>query len=516
MQKRRNIFNIFFLTILLVCLSFVWQGDIGFILSDEGFLWYGVQRVLMGEVPIRDFMAYDPGRYYWSSIFLSLFQNKGILNLRVVVAIFQAVGLFLGLLLIAQSQPKIEKRDTLFLILASITLIVWMYPRHKLFDVSLSIFLIGSLSYLISNPFLRRYLIAGVCVGFIGFFGRNHAVYGLISSLGVIAWLSIQNHSNISFIKGTMYWSLGAVIGFAPIIMMSIFIPGFAIAFWDSILFLFEIKETNLPLPVPWPWTVNFFSISFVEAARRLLVGLFFISTLLFAGLSIIWVFYQRFKNKKVPPVLVATAFLALPYAHYAFSRADVSHLAQGIFPMLIGTFVFSEVYVKKYKYLIAITLFSISFFVMHVYHPGWQCFASKKCVDEEIAGDTLQINQKISGDINLLRELAVQFAFDDQAFIAAPFWPGAYALLERKSPMWEIFPLFPRDEDFEKKEIERIKTANLGFVIIQDHPLDNREDLRFKYTHPLIYQYILENFEPVSISKNTTYKIFKARGESK
>ena len=177
----------------LVLISFIWQGNIGFNFADEGALWYGFQSVLLGEVPIRDFMSYDPGRYYFSAGLANLFGNSGIMSLRASVAVFQTLGLFVGLFLIIQSGRIKSKSDMIFILLAAITLVIWMFPRHKLFDISISIFLIGILTYLILNPVSKRYFLTGVCVGFIAFFGRNHGVYGAIGSLGVIAWLSIQN-----------------------------------------------------------------------------------------------------------------------------------------------------------------------------------------------------------------------------------------------------------------------------------------------------------------------------------
>ena len=491
---------------------FIWQGSKGFNLWDEGFLWYGAQRVVAGEVPIRDFMAYDPGRYYWSAALMALLKNDGILSLRAAVAVFQALGLFAGLSLIARSITIRSRDNLLYLLISALTLVAWMFPRHKLFDISLSIFLLGLLTALVRNPSARRYFLVGFGIGLVAVFGRNHGLYGMVSSFGVMVWLAIRRNGNPDFIRGFFLCSAGATVGFAPVLLAALFVPGFAAAFGESVRFPFEQKATNLPVPVPWPWTVDVDLLPMGDAVRGVLVGVFFIGILVFASMAVVWVMLQKFKGKPVPPALVAAAFMALPYAHFAYSRADVGHLAQSIFPLLVGSLVLLSNQEALIKWPLALGLCAASLWVMHQFHPGWQCRSGSHCVGVQISGSRLEVDPKTANDIVLLRRLAERHAANGRNFIAAPFWPGAYPLLNRKSPMWEIYALFPRPEAFERKEIARIQAAKPGFALILDVPLDRRDELRFRNTHPLTHQYILDHFDPLPNSPNPAYKIYKAR----
>ncbi|MGD0282328.1 MAG: hypothetical protein ABSB95_08210 [Dissulfurispiraceae bacterium] len=497
------------LATFVVVTNFMWQGNKGFNLRDEGFLWYGAQCVMSGEVPIRDFLSYDPGRYYWSAVLMRLWGDNGIMALRGAVAVFQVIGLFVGLLLIART---IKKQNLFYLLLSAVTLVAWMFPRHKLFDISLSIILIGVLAFLVQNPTSRRYFFAGLCVGLAAVFGRNHGIYGIAGSVGVMVWLNIKQVEGPGVIKGFALWTAGVAVGFMPILFMALLVPGFATAFWESIRFLFESKATNFPLPVPWPWRVDFASMPFGEAIRRVIVGFCFIATVVFGVLSVAWVVWQKFQKKQVSPALVAASFLTLPYAHFAYSRADVGHLAQGIFPLLVGCLVLFATRPPKVMWALALMLCGVSLWVTHIFHPGWQCYNSKQWVNIEISGNNLVVDQSVAGDVALLRKLADTYSPNGRRFIAVPFWPGAYALLERKSPMWDIYVTSPRTQAFQLSEIERIKTARPGFALVSDLPVDGRDELRFQNTHPLIYQYILDHFERLPDSPNPAYRIYRAK----
>ena len=506
-KNTNQTFNIFLLSFVTILALFLWQGHLGLSLSDEGFLWYGVQRVMQGEVPLRDFMSYDPGRYYWSAAIMSLWGVKGIVALRATVAVFQVIGLFIGLGLLLRNNVK---PSLTWILLVVSTLLIWMFPSHKLFDISLSIILVGVFSFVIERPTVHRYFLAGLVVGLVAFFGKNHGIYGVLSSLGIISYLHVHRESNIGLISNFISWIIGVIIGYLPMLVLFAVAPGFATAFWKSILFVLELKTVVLPLPVPWPWLIGFEKVSAVEGVRGVFVGLFFIAIVIYSILGIVWAVRQRIKNNYISPVFVASAITSLSYVHCAYARADVPHLAQGIFPFLIGVYTVLDSQHGKVKWFGAALLCSASLLVMLPRLSGWQCYLVQQCIEVDVAGDKLNIDKKTANDLALLNKLAEQFAPNGRSFIAAPFLPGAYAALERKSPIWEIYPLTPRSEAFQLAEVEKIKIANPGFAIISDVKFDGREGLYFHNTHSIIEKYIRDNFEPLSdFTQNSAYQIY-------
>jgi hypothetical protein len=514
MKNNKEILIIFAMSIVFVLSLFVWQGSQGFDLWDEGFLWYGVQRVLLGEVPIRDFMAYDPGRYYLYAILANTIDNLNLITLRASGALIQIFGLFFGVYLVVKNDKEKSIAKYLFLIMAMSILVLWMSSRHKIIDITISIFQIGVICQLIELKNIKSYAVTGIWVGFIAFFGRNHAVYGAISSLLAIAWLEVYRGNGVGVVRGVLCWTGGVIIGFSPIIIMTFVVPGFAVSYWESIRFLFEIKATNLTLPVPWPWRVNFTNNANFNSINYVLVGLFFVGVLSYSVISLLWLFAKRDGYSKLPPVYIASVFLSVPYAHYAFSRADVEHLVHGVFPMLIGALTLLVVSRPMVKWTLTCAFFATSLCAMILYQPGWRCMEINRCVNVEISGKSINVDANVASEIALIRYIADRYAPDGRTFIAAPFWPGAYAILQRKSPMWEIYALFPRSSDFQKLEIERIKKSEPAFAIVFDFPLDDRDDLRFKNTHKLINAYIVENSIPLSNLDRSEYNvsIFKVK----
>jgi hypothetical protein len=479
---------------LAVALSFLVQGHTGFGLADEGYLWYGVQRVLAGEVPIRDFSAYEPGRYLWSAAWCAALGDPGLVSLRISILLFQWLGLWTALLLVARHGGSPGWR---WLVFSTAILLLWTVPQHKAFDIALSIGFVAVYTALIERPTPGRCFAAGLYLGLAAIFGRNHGHYGAIAGLGTLCWLALTR-PGIGLARGALLWLAGTGVGFAPFAIALWAVPGLGTALFQSLLLLKEQGTTNLTLPVPWPWETPYLTLGWAEGTRQLLIGLGFVALPVYAVGAGLLALRSCRRALSPNPLLVASALVALTYAHHAFARTDAAHLAQGAFAGLIGVLAFAGRASPRVRLAIALPLLVASASVTLPLHPGWAAWRNGAWRTVQVAGDRLLVDPGTAALCDLLVELADRYAPKGRAFYAAPHWPGAYALLGRRSPTWEIYPTLPRSPAFQAREIARLEAADPGFAIVGEWSTGGPWGKRFRQTHPLILEFLEERYSPV------------------
>jgi hypothetical protein len=479
------------LAVATVAGSFMWQGMTGLSIQDEGWLWYGTQRVMHGEVPQVDFIAYEPGRYYWAAAIMSLLRDDGIVALRIAFAVIEAIAILGALLLLASMQ---EEREWSTLILWLVVVVLWMYPRHKLFDVAASISLVCALAWCLRAPGPVRYFFLGAVVAAATIAGRNHGLYGGVASIITVAFLAIRG-AEMRWVRAFALLAAGFAFVAGCALVYASTVPGWLAAIRESFLFVFEQGTTNFWLPVPWPWRVHIGEHFEFETLRQLLIGMLAIALIAVPLAGYYRAIHQPVQEIRVNAVGLAATFLALPYAHHAFSRADLAHFAQGIFPMMILLVAMSHRGTYSFRLLTMSALAVVTAIVMLPVQPGMRAWLSEPWRPVVIGSDTLLVQPGLDSEIALLRTLADRLAPEGQAILVTPLWPGAYPILGRHAPVWEIYAPWPRSDAFQLQEIERLKAARPRLIVVVDSPLDGREELRFSNTHPLFLGYIKDNF---------------------
>lgn len=499
------------ITTVGVAASWFWlTWRYGFDLADEGYYWYGAQRVLRGEVPIRDFMSYDIGRYYWAAFFMYLIGSDGIFTARLSAFLFQVSGTFVGVYLCLFSMRKEGLIKWTFALLVASILTVWVNPYYKAFDHATSEIIVGAIVLLVKFHKPSAWFASGVCLGVAAMIGRNHGVYGALSFAGVILYLYTNALYRAPVVKLCPYFAIGVLLGFAPTLIMMIFADGFAAAFVNSIIVILTTGATNIGLPVPWPWSANLRGNGFLIAMMRcgIGIGFVFLIAMPFFGMVILARKNIDLRDNRQIVLLAATA-AAIPYSHYAFSRADATHLALGIFPALIGLMAVGGVMTGlKTLALAAFVLLGSTITVSKLNLYLSAHLLGAKLLQTEVDGQSLWTIRSVTIGLNWAREaLAGQ---DSVNFLAIPDMPGLYAIQRKKMPLWEIYPLTPQSSKFESGEINRLQSSMPDLVLLSDHALDGNPQFRYSYMHPFTYAWILSNYKLLSIEGPTGQPDFK------
>jgi hypothetical protein len=470
---------------------------------DESYLWYGVWRTSLGEVPIRDFQAYDPLRYYWGAVWVWLL-GDGIVAMRASGAILKFFMLLAGLSVLQR-----YIRAKWLLALAAVVMTVWASHFENAAGYFISVLAIWVGTRLMEQPSLRRHLWAGVFVGVAALVGRNHGVYGLtiFSVLMAIAWWQGGGDAW----RRIRAFASGVVAGYSPMLLMWLLVPGFFNAFYDNLRSLLTSiasagGSANLSKPIPWPWRVDVASMDALGATRDLVFGGLLVLLALVPLLVLIYLWTgskpQSGRQSSSPHgALYATAVTGLVYVHYCYSRADISHFADAAQPFFMLLFMVPVLafvgWPRRAVWLTCGATILTAVWLLWSVHPVVARMAHPQAFKQvEIRGDSLWMSARYAAEIASVRRVVRGLVRDGEGILFAPHRPGMYLLTDRPAPIKTIYFLTRKDES-DREMIAALDEKKVHTVLLTRSGIDGRADLTFAALHPELYGYLQAEYRP-------------------
>lgn len=472
----------------------IWSWNYGLDFRDEGFLWYGVQRTLYGEVPVRDFMAYDIGRYYIAAA-IGFLVGDGLAPLRWTSVICEAVLLVMALHIVMPSLPRRGVVNALCLLFFAVLVVLWVFPYYKVYDhlAAVAVVQLALVALRWQRPDALFWIGAGV--GFVALIGRNHGVYGVMTILLVLSGLIVTR--SVKWPAGlhmAFCFGLGVLAGYTPNWLMALWVPGYLNAMIATVQDMIAQGATNLPLPVPWPWKVRLGEGGGLIAISELMIGLGFCLLLAVPATALILLSAKKVAEPMRLP-LAASAAAAVPYAHYAFSRPDSVHLSLAILPTILAIFLMLPSLKPGHRLVSMLGLLgfticavgfsqpAIKFRILGVSHEVVNIGATRIFVEPSKARlwrwlDEVLVEQKAT-----------------TSFLALPNLPSLHADRRMAIPIWEIYALTPRTTTFQNKEIETLAAKPPALIILSNDRLDGRFGARFSDFHRDTFDWIKSNY---------------------
>ncbi|MEY2846187.1 MAG: hypothetical protein RL076_1733 [Chloroflexota bacterium] len=477
------------LMLMLVTIRHALYGNVGLMLEDEGFVWYGSQRLLLGELPMRDFFGYDVPRFVWNAIVMLTLNRTDIGALRIALTLCE--WLILTLLGAWALLVRLPWRSWLFVALVAMV-ITWLSPRHKLYDHVVIWMLVIAGERWMQQPSVRRAWWLGVIIGVLAMIGRNHGLYGAGAGALLIGAVWLQPLAWRQRLASALWCVAGAVVGFLPMLVLMAVAPGFGEAYLRELVILVSRRDLNLPVPIPWPWQAE----SVVLVLRRL----WYSYPMLVYAATAIWIIVQRWKTGQFPAAWLAPLAVGIPYLHVYVSRADSGHLAQSIAPALLLTIMWLRMLPAQWATGVATLLCVWSLWASQV--TPWQTswLSRGKTQQEVTVGDQqLTLPNAVATNVVLLDYLHDTYGTPDGAFVVTPYWPGAYAVYNQQSPLFYNYLLFRYDSGMQQREIARVTAMQPRFILIDDRMIDGNPQWQFRAFMPELDAYITRTYRRVA-----------------
>ncbi|MFQ5559043.1 MAG: glycosyltransferase family 39 protein [Nitrospinota bacterium] len=461
----------------------------GFNLWDEGALLNGGLRVLDGDMPIRDFNGYPPGRYFLASL-VFLFFGEEIFPLRATVASLTA----LSVLLLYSSAKQVMSRP--FALLSSF-----------LYMVAPSVYY---------NRFFPIFLISGMYFLFRLVDGRGAGRIFSFTLSTLLALLFKFEIAVITYATGALILLLdkrkarlgvivtGGVVGGAVALYAG---KGYFLDFTTLLFQTYENWGTPFPL-LQVQMTVRdaFLEVGFFD------ISLFYLPLFIYL-LSALYLTRMVLKGgctfqPKELKILTVLVFGLLSYGLVIW-RAGFDNLVRVLPPaVFLGCFLSSVLY-ENAKCFFRVQGLSLSLVALFPLWYGYQMIWNHGFYSGSIGAlkkekSFLPFERARVYTNNVEKTWAVEVV----SFLKKNTGPGDFVfavplnsvwnfLADRKNPTsyeW-IIPSTMRNTNVEQEVIKELKEFPPKYIILSDLAIDGREERRFSSYAREIYNFIIQGY---------------------
>jgi len=466
---------------------------IGVNTADEGYLLKGTMDTVAGKVPIRDFRAYDPGRYYFCALWVRAFGPK----FRAIRYAMSAVSI--GFLL-ACCAILYQAAGMVYATAAGCALCyVWLRPHYKHFEMLFSIASVLVLSNVPSAPPGTAALGLGAYIGIAFFFGLNIGLYALGATV-LSAAIMPDVASHLSGASTMLQFGLGLLLGSLPFLWMFARHRGLLGDYLQrKVLTVLRRGTSNLPLPQPWVWNRHVPQLNWFAPARQFSFKLAY-TFVPFYCLAVVLLFTLGLEanNQEAWRMAAQASLVGLIYFHHIFSRADVDHLCVAIHPVLIALSLSAMAWFDEFSATTAILLLVIAsaWLVLPASSSGWNYLRARASyISYETGRESLLLWAEQAEAFVKLKEIVETHTKPNEPIFAGPDVPGYFPLFQRDTAVYDVYCVQPATARAQSEMLEQLKRNSPVLALVASSVVDGRQDLRFDTNYDEVWSYLAKNY---------------------
>jgi hypothetical protein len=460
------------------------------IVPDEGYLWYGALRTLAGEVPVRDFRSYEPGRYYWSALWLRVL-GPGIVPLRIAMHAFLFGGLTCGLLSL-----RLAGASWAAVAAAGVLLAAWTYWQYKPFEPACGLAAVLAGVVVLLHPGWPAVVACGAVAGGSTFFGLNIALYSTASLAGLAVLAAAQPGDALGLGTAVLAFGGGWCAGALPLAAMAVAVRGFGARLVQRrVRTVVARGTTNLPIPVPWPWRPIPLTGQPLSWFGWRLLGVAFVVLPMFGLAVVVWAALADRHDVAAHAALVSGATVGAAWLHHAFSRADLTHLSTGATPFLVALgALFTGPGWALFPVLLVWSALTVVAGNPRVERRRWRA----AFVRRDTGGAGIWMLRQEATLLDAASSAAGRLLDPEEPLFAAPTLALLFPVLGRRSAVYDTYCVYPASTGEQEAMIESLERERTRLAFVEDAPLDGRDELLFSRTHPAVWAYLTSRFEPL------------------